>query len=118
MEAGHVNKDLRESFALKNGYESFEHMEAMDPEKAAAAKEKAGDAASKTFIWNSFALAVPNFVQSKAFNSWMGGSKATMSDQMRAALKTGKAPEQVKKEMLKNKSYLKAVGTGILFEGL
>lgn len=65
FEANEVNKTIREQYAQRAGYRSFEEFEAADPERAAVARDKAGSAAGRTFMWNSAALLAPNFLQSK-----------------------------------------------------
>lgn len=64
FEAAEVNAVMREEFARQLGFNSYEEAQ-RNPEADAIIRDKAGAAAARTFAWNSFALTVPNFLQSK-----------------------------------------------------
>lgn len=109
FEAHEANKNLREEYARAQGYESYEEL----PKHIKNVVDlKAGEAAARTFAWNSAALVAPNFIQSK----WFLGSAADNADQLRKMVRSGKLkPGQALNEA---KSYLSKFGQGFATEGL
>lgn len=108
MEAEEVNRSIRNTLAAKKGFQSYDSIPDDDPAKVEI-KEKAGQAATRTFYWNMAALAVPNYIQSR----WFTKKPESIYEGLKKMARKGEAlPAQTVR------SYLLAAGGGLVSEGL
>jgi len=109
FEANDTNKMLREQLAQQKGYASFSEV---PEEEQDVIRDQAAQGAARTFMWNTGALLVPNFLQTK----WLFGDKAINPDDIIDGIRKGKmAKDLPSKSRL---SYLSKFGQGLASEGL
>lgn len=109
FEAHDVNTMLRQQLAQQKGFSSFEDA----PEDVQdVIRDQAAQGAARTFQWNTAALLVPNFLQTK----WLFGSKAIEPDDIIFKVRRGEmAVDAARKNKL---AYLSQFGHGLASEGL
>lgn len=109
FEAHDTNKMLREQLAQQKGYASFAEVPVEEQESI---RDQAAQGAARTYMWNTAALLVPNFLQTK----WLFGDKAIKPDDIIDKVRKGKlAKDLPAKSKL---AYLSKFGEGMASEGL